>query len=77
MPRALKVVKNPSTSEQAYGDPAIYLNIAFPVVLTADLPAAGGDMDGRACIEDAGAGNCNFVFWARGERYKVDGGSNV
>jgi len=45
------------------------------VVLTADLPAASTDMDGRIIIEDGGAGDRNLIVYAGGQRFRIDGGS--
>jgi len=77
MAKPLTVSKNPSTMDQAYGDPGIYLNLAGPVVATADLPLAGSDMDGRIVIEDGGSGNVNLILYARQQRFRIDGGSNI
>lgn len=49
--------------------------VRLPVIATANLPAAGADQDGRVVIEDAGAGDRNLVFYAEGERFRVDGGA--
>ena len=61
----------------AYGDPNIFRNLAVPVVLTAKLPVASNLMDGRILIEDAGSGDINLILYAHGQRYRIDGGSNV
>lgn len=45
------------------------------VVLTADLPAAGADQNGRVLIEDAGAGDRNLIIYAGGQRFRIDGGA--
>ncbi len=47
------------------------------VVLTVDLPTAAAAQDGRYVIEDAGAGDRNLVFYAGGQRFRVDGGAPV
>jgi len=47
--------------------------LAFEVVLTGDLPAAGAAMDGRLLIEDVGAGNRNLVFYIDGLRFRLTG----
>lgn len=49
---------------------------AHAVVPTANLPAAAAAMDGTVLIEDAGAGDRNFVFYAGAQRFRVDGGAN-
>jgi hypothetical protein len=47
----------------------------LPVVLTANLPAAGAAQDGIALIEDAGAGDRNLIIYGGGERFRIDGGA--
>lgn len=47
----------------------------LPVVLTANLPAAGAVEDGSLLIEDGGAGNRNLILYSNGERYRIDGGT--
>jgi len=44
------------------------------VVATASLPAAGAAEDGRVLIEDAAAGDRNFIIYAGGQRFRIDGG---
>lgn len=51
--------------------------VHIPVVATANLPAAGASEDGSIVIENAGAGDMNIVFYAGGERHRIDGGANV
>ncbi len=45
------------------------------VIATADLPAAAAAQDGRLVIEDVAAGDRNLVFYAQGQRFRLDGGS--
>lgn len=56
-------------------------NLAFakqlPLVARADLAAAASAMDGQIVIDDNGAGDRNLVFYSGGQRFRVDGGSNV
>lgn len=47
------------------------------VLATADLPAAATAMNGRLLIEDAGSGDRNLILYAGGQRFRIDGGSNV
>lgn len=47
----------------------------LPVIATASLPAAATAQNGRAVIEDAGAGNRNLILYAGGERFRIDGGA--
>jgi hypothetical protein len=47
------------------------------IVLTADLPAAAAANDGLRLIEDGGAGNRNYILYAGGQRFRIDGGANV
>jgi hypothetical protein len=51
--------------------------LKIDVVASASLPAAGAGQNGRILIEDAGAGNRNFIIYAGGERFRIDGGANV
>jgi hypothetical protein len=48
-----------------------------PLVLTASLPVAAVADDGLLIIEQGAAGDMNLVFYAAGERHRVDGGGNV
>ena len=50
---------------------------AIPVIATASLPAASAALDGTIVIEDNGAGDQNLIIYSNGERYRIDGGSNV
>jgi Pectate lyase superfamily protein len=78
---------NVSTNPNGGGDivdnatGTLYVNVngrtRHPVVPTASLPAAGVLEDGRILIEDGGAGNRNLVFYAGGQRFRVDGGASV
>lgn len=78
MARDLTTVRNAHTHTSfGYQDGQVYLNLAAPVVLTANLPLAGADMDGRIIIEDGGTGDRNLIVYAGGQRFRVDGGSNV
>lgn len=43
------------------------------VVATASLPAAAAALNGRILIEDGGAGDRNLIFYAGGERFRIDG----
>ena len=45
------------------------------VVLTANLPSGNAELDGTWLIEDGGAGNVNLIVYARGQRYRFDGGA--
>lgn len=45
------------------------------IIATADLPAAHADRNGLQLIEDAGAGDRNLVFYAGGQRFRIDGGA--
>lgn len=47
------------------------------IVATADLPSAATAMNGTLYIEDGGAGNGNLVLYNGGQRFRIDGGSNV
>lgn len=47
----------------------------LPVFLTANLPNAASVEDGSVVVEDGGAGNVNLVVYARGEKYRIDGGA--
>jgi len=49
----------------------------LPVIATASLPAAGAANDGRCVIEDNGTGDRNLVFYAGGQRFRVDGGASI
>ncbi len=55
--------------------PKQYLHAA--IVATGSLPAAATAMNGRIIIEDAGSGNRNLLFYAGGERFRIDGGANI
>lgn len=71
MPTQVKAESTPNTTPPGcYGDPNVYLNNSCPVVLTADLPAAGAAMNGRFLIEDTGAG-LNLVAYGNGLRKAV------
>lgn len=59
------------------GNAEIFQNLAGPVVTTANLPAASASMDARIVIEDGGTGDINLIIYARGERYRINGGSNI
>jgi len=48
-----------------------------PILATADLPSAASSMNGTLYIEDAGAGDRNLILYAGGQRFRIDGGSNV
>lgn len=48
-----------------------------PVILTANLPAAGAAQDGLVIVENGGAGNGNIVFYVGGQRFRIDGGAAV
>lgn len=56
-------------------------NIAYaktiPLVQRADLASAATAMDGTVVIDDNGSGDRNIVFYAGGQRFRIDGGSNV
>jgi hypothetical protein len=45
------------------------------ILPTASLPAAGASQNGRVVIEDAGAGDRNFIVYAGGQRFRIDGGA--
>jgi len=51
--------------------------MTIPVVLTASLPLAAAANDGMIIIEQGAAGDMNLVFYAAGERHRVDGAGNV
>lgn len=46
-------------------------------VLTASLLAAAAANDGLMVLEDGGTGDGNIVFYVDGERFRIDGGSDV
>lgn len=49
----------------------------LPVIATASLPAAGATQNGRAVIEDNGAGDRNLIIYAGGQRFRIDGGAAI
>jgi hypothetical protein len=61
------------------GTDTVWVNVngktKHQVVATASLPDAATAEDGRLLIEDAGTGNRNLVFYAGGERFRIDGGA--
>ena len=78
MPVPIVIEKSPNMdAPTAYGDPGVYKYLTAPIVLTANLPAASEAMNGRILIEDAGSGDINLILYAHGERYRINGGSNV
>ena len=50
---------------------------ALPSIPRADLAAAGAALDGRVVIDDNGSGDRNLVVYEGGQRFRIDGGSNV
>lgn len=50
--------------------------LAFPIVPTASLPAAGASMNGVICIEQAGGGAFNIITYAGNNRYRLSVGSS-
>jgi hypothetical protein len=78
MPTKVPEVKTvDSDAPGAYGDPNLFKFARLPVVLTADLPAASAAMNGRIFIEQATGSDRNLVFYAGGERHRIDGAGNV
>ncbi|NKE69904.1 hypothetical protein [Candidatus Manganitrophus noduliformans] len=61
--------------EKTTGRVKIQNKLHIPVVATGSLPAAGAAEDGSVLIEDAGAGDRNIIFYAGGQRFRIDGGS--
>jgi len=47
------------------------------VIATANLPAAAAANNGRIIIEDNGTGDRNLVFYAGGQRFRIDGGAAI
>lgn len=45
-------------------------------ILTANLPAAGTEQNGKIVIEDAGAEDRNLIIYAEGQRFRIDGGAS-
>jgi Pectate lyase superfamily protein len=45
------------------------------VVATGSLPAANAAWDGYMIIEDNGTGDRNFIIYAGGQRFRIDGGA--
>ena len=48
---------------------------AIPVIATASLPAASATLNGTVIIEDGGTNDVNIIIYAKGQRYRGDGGS--
>jgi len=51
------------------------VEMQIPIVAQANLPAAGASNNGLILIEDPGAGSCNVVIYARGQRFRINGGA--
>ena len=51
--------------------------IVAKVFATASLPIGDTSMDGTILIEDAGVGDRNFIIYAGGQRFRIDGGGAV
>lgn len=49
----------------------------IPIVARASLPAAGAAQDGLIIMDDNGTDDVNLMLYARGERFRIDGGADV
>ncbi len=71
-----------SLDRQRQGIDALYAQLAsaindnigsLEVVVTASIPSAGSDQDGKIVIEDAGTLDCNLIVYKGGQRYRFVG----
>jgi hypothetical protein len=67
-------MRNPLT--EILRDHGFAINQLIPkLVATASLPAANAALNGTIIFEDAGVNDVNLVIYAKGQRYRIDGGS--
>lgn len=60
---------NPDTNRVA--------SLFIPVVPRASLPSAASAADNLVAIDDNGSGDRNLMVYAKGQRFRIDGGSNI
>lgn len=66
----------PSALEPILREHGFAINQLIPkIATTANLPAANSELDGSYIIEDAGVNDVNLIIYAKGQRYRIDGGA--
>ncbi len=52
-------------------------SLFLPIIPRASLPSGAATSDNLVAIDDNGSGDRNAMVYAKGQRFRIDGGSNV